>query len=85
MTINPKLIEHKLKNSDEECNRNRAYNESLKIIRDFNKEFNNNMKNDSIKKSENNNFIKGYQKYKKVIPKQSIEEIEKKNIYSANY
>ena len=78
MTINPKLIEHKLKNNDNESNRNRAYNEALKIIRDFNKEFKNNIKNYNIKKSENNNFIKGYQKYKKVNSKQSIEEIERK-------
>ena len=78
LTINPKLIEHKLKNNDNEINRNRAYNEALKIIRDFNKEFKNNIKNYNIKKSENNNFIRGYQKYKKVNSKQSIEEIEKK-------
>lgn len=78
LTINPKLVEHKISN-DEEGNRNQAYNAALKIIRDFNKAFKNNMKNYYIKKNENNNFIQGYQKYKKGNLKQNIEEIEKKN------
>ena len=79
LTINPKLADYKINNNDEEDNRNRAYNEALKIVRNFNKEFKNNIKNYNIKKNENQNFKIGYQKYKKVNEKQSIEEIQKKN------
>ena len=78
LTINPKLLNNNMFNNDPENNKNQAYNEALRIIHNFNSKFKNNIKNYNIKKEENNNFMKGYNKYKKV-NKNNIEEIEKKN------
>ena len=77
LTINPKLLDNK-KNFDPEDDKNRAYNEALRIIQQFKNDFKNNIKNYNLKKDENNNFIKGYKRYKKINKKLNIEEIDKK-------
>ena len=79
LTINPKLLNNNKFYNDPENNKNQAYNEALRIIHNFNSKFKNNIKNYNIKKEENINFLKGYNKYKKVNKKINIEEIEKKN------
>ena len=75
--IDPKFSEKK--NINEEEKDNKAYNEALQIIQKFNNKFENNIKSYHSKKDENNNFIKGYKKYKKINAKMYVKEIEQKN------
>lgn len=77
LTVNPKLINNK--NNKEEEKKNRAYNEALNMINQFNKNYKNNIINYIEKKDENTNFLKGYKKCKKKNGKtKEMEEIDQR-------
>ena len=74
-SFNPKYDRSKSEDKD-----NQLYNETSKLINNYNQKFAKNIKIYKDKKDENVTFIEGYKNYKKTnVKKKFIKEIEKKN------